>query len=259
MRLYFLTCGWLELEESIIIPGAPKGQRLRLPVPATLLQVDGKNILFDTGLPDFCVDNPRALADEGEPDPPDMAPDMRQQDTILGQLALLGLAPGDLHLVVNSHLHFDHCGGNQRLTACPILVDAQELETARATEGYLPVFEGPGVQFQTFTGDYELASNVQLLATPGHTPGHHSLLVRLPQSRPLLLTVDAVYTQALWQRNALGACANKDDARRSMDRLRQIAQEIGAQVIFGHDPAQWATLRHAPEYYESFNALGGSS
>ncbi|HEY7349133.1 MAG TPA: N-acyl homoserine lactonase family protein [Ktedonobacterales bacterium] len=250
MRLYFLHCGSLDLETSVIMPGSPKGDRLRLPVPAMLLEVDGKHILIDTGLPDYCVDNPRALADEGEANPPEMAPDMGQHQTIPGQLALLGLKPGDLDMVVNSHLHFDHCGGNQHITHRPILVDARELETARTSEGYLPVFEGPGVQFQTFGGDYELAPNVRLLATPGHTPGHHSLLVRLPESGPLLLTVDAVYTEALWLRDALGACANKEDARQSMNRLRQLAQETGAKVIFGHDPGQWATLRHAPEYYE---------
>ncbi|HLW03400.1 MAG TPA: N-acyl homoserine lactonase family protein [Ktedonobacterales bacterium] len=250
MRLYFLHCGSLDLERSVIIPGAPKGQRLTLPIPAMLLQVDGKNILVDTGLPDFCVDNPRALADEGEPDPPEMVPYMSQQQTVAGQLALLGLTLGNLDLVVNSHLHFDHCGGNQHMTASPILVDARELETARAGIGVGPVFEGPGVTFQTFEGDYELAPGVQLLATPGHTPGHHSLLVRLPHSGPLLLTVDAVYTEALWRENALGACANAEDARRSMDRLRQVAQEAGAQVVFGHDPEQWRTLRHAPAFYE---------
>lgn len=250
MRLYFLHCGSLDLETSIIIPGAPKGQRLTLPVPAMLFQVDGRNILVDTGLPDLCVDNPRALADEGEPDPPEMVPHMSQQQTAAGQLALLGLTLNDLDLVVNSHLHFDHCGGNQHMTTSPILVDALELEAARTSGTYPPFFEGPGVTFQTFEGDYELAPGVQLLATPGHTPGHHSLLVRLPQSGPLLLTVDAVYTEALWRDNALGAGANAEDARRSMDRLRQMSQETGAQVIFGHDPEQWRTLRHAPAFYE---------
>ncbi len=250
MRLYFLHCGSLDLETHIIIPGAPKGERLRLPIPAMLLEVDGKHILIDTGMPDSGVDNPRAFADEDEEDPPAMIPHMSQQQTILGQLALLGLTPANLHLVVNTHLHFDHCGGNQHMTSCPILLDARELEAARVPGTYPPFFEGPGVQFQTFEGDYELAPGVQLLATPGHTPGHHSLLVRLPQSGLLLMPVDAVYTRALWERNELGAGANAEDARRSMDRLRQLAQETGAQLIFGHDPEQWPTLRHAPEYYD---------
>lgn len=250
MRLYFLNCGTLDLDQRVLTPEAQQGNRMQIPIPAMLLQVNGQNILFDTGLPDMCVNNPRALADEGEGDPPEMLPLMTERETVVAQLAALGIAPDDLRCVVNSHLHFDHCGGNRHFTDCPILVSEKELETARTSDAYLPVFEGPGTQFKMIEGDYELAPGAQLLATPGHSPGHHSLLVRLPQTGPMLLTVDAVYTGTLWQQNALGASRDAQEARRSMDRLRQIAQETGAQVIFGHDPAQWATLRHAPEYYE---------
>ena len=121
-------------ETSIIMPGAPKGERLELPIPAMVLEVDGKHILIDTGMPDLCVDNPRALADEGEEEPLPMIPHMTQQQTVVGQLALLGLTPNDLHLVVNTHLHFDHCGGNQHFTACPILLDELELEAATSPD-----------------------------------------------------------------------------------------------------------------------------
>ncbi len=250
MRLYFLNCGMLDTEMRVLIPEVQKGNRARIPIPAVLLQVDGQSILFDTGMPDLCVNNPRALADEDDGDPPEMMPLMTEQETAVAQLAALGIAPADLRCVVNSHLHFDHCGGNRHFTSCPILVSQKELEVARTSDAYMPVFEGPGVQFETFEGDYELAPGVQLLETPGHTPGHHSLLVRLPKTGPLLLTVDAVYTGALWEQDALGANRDAQAARQSMNRLRQLSQEIGARVIFGHDPAQWATLRHAPEYYE---------
>ena len=250
MRLYFLDCGALDLEVHVLIPEAPKGSRLRVPIPAVLIQADGKNMLFDTGMPDFCIDNPRALAEEGEGDPPEAMPLMTSQQTAAAQLAALGLTPADLTFVINSHTHFDHCGGNRHFTTCPILLHERELAAVRAAEHPPEYFEGPGVQFQTFTGDYELAAGVQLLETPGHMPGHMSLLVRLPQTGPLLLTADAVYTEALWKSNALGANRDAQDARQSMDRLRQLAQETGAKVIFGHDQTQWAALRHAPEYYE---------
>ena len=250
MRLYFLNCGTLDIDLRVLTPEAQMGSRMQIPIPALLLQVDGQHILFDTGLPDRCVNDPRALAKEGEGDPPRMLPLMAEQETVVAQLAALGITPADLRCVVNSHLHFDHCGGNRHFTDCPILVSEKELEAARTSGAYMPVFEGPGTQFKTIEGDYELAPGAQMLATPGHSPGHYSLLVRLPQSGPMLLTVDAVYTGALWQRDALGACANPQDARQSMNRLRQIARETSAQVIFGHDPTQWATLRHAPEYYE---------
>jgi glyoxylase-like metal-dependent hydrolase (beta-lactamase superfamily II) len=248
MRLYFLRSGLLDLEMRVLMPEYGKGSRLHVPIPVLLIQADGRNILFDTGLPDFCIGNPRA--EEGEGDPPEMVPIMTEHETIVAQLATLGIKPANLDTVVNSHLHFDHCGGNKHFTACPILVHEKELAAARVSDAYLPVFEGPGVQFKPITGDYELAQGVQLLETPGHSPGHFSLLVRLPQSGAMLMTIDAVYTGALWQQDALGTNSNGQDARRSMNRLRQIAQEAGAQVIFGHDLAQWAALRHAPDYYE---------
>jgi N-acyl homoserine lactone hydrolase len=250
MRLYILNCGMIDLETRVLIPETPKGPRMRVPVPALLIQVDGQSLLIDTGMPDFCVDTPRALAEEGEADPPEMMPIIGEHETVVGQLAALGLTPADLRYVVNTHAHIDHCGGNPHFTSCPILIHERELATERASASPKPYFDGPGVQFQPIAGDYELAPGVQLLETPGHMPGHLSLLVRLPQTGPFLFTVDAVYTEALWNSNRLGANRNEQEARQSMDRLRQIARETGARVIFGHDPKQWATLRHAPEYYE---------
>jgi N-acyl homoserine lactone hydrolase len=106
------------------------------------------------------------------------------------------------------------------------------------------------LRYQTVVGDQTLAPGVELLATPGHTPGHQSLLVRLAGSGPLLFTADAVYIQQLWQADELGAAADPVAARASMDRLRAVAASTGAQVICGHDPTQWASLRHPPAYYD---------
>src|SRR5215831_18011388 len=80
IRLYFLHCGMLDLETRVLIPETPRGPRMRIPVPAVLIQVDGQNILVDTGMPDFCVNNPRALAVEDEGDPPEMVPVMDERE-----------------------------------------------------------------------------------------------------------------------------------------------------------------------------------
>jgi glyoxylase-like metal-dependent hydrolase (beta-lactamase superfamily II) len=194
-RLFLLTCGMADLDQRTLT-GRGAGARVRVPIPAYLLQSDGGTILFDTGMPDFCyTGDPRALAHAGEPDPPWAIPYGGATDTIAGQLATLGLRPADVDLVVNSHLHLDHCGGNRHFAHCP-------------------------------------------------------LLLRLPTSGVLLFTFDAVGTRALWEADELGAAADPATARASMDRLRAVAAQTGAQVVCGHDLEQWAALRHPPAYYD---------
>ena len=253
-RFFLLTCGTADLEQSTLTPGRAAGARLRVPIPAYLLQTDGRTILFDTGMPDFCyTGDPRALAHEGEPDPPWAIPYGGAADTIAGQLATLGLRPADVDLVVNSHLHLDHCGGNRHFAHCPLLLQAAELEAARAPVFPYQDFTGwnePSLRYQTIQGNHTLAPGVELLATPGHSPGHQALLLRLPTSGVLLFTFDAVYTRALWEADELGAAADPATARASMDRLRAVAAQTGAQVVCGHDLEQWAALRHPPAYYD---------
>lgn len=254
IRLYLLTCGEVDLDQSTLTPGRGAGSRVRIPVPAYLVQAGGQTILFDTGMPALCyAGDPRALADESEPDPPWAIPYGGADDTVIGQLTAMQLRPADVELVVNSHLHFDHCGGDAHFTHCPLLLQADALAAARAMpDQYDPAWgwDAPGLRHQTIVGDFTLAPGVELLATPGHAPGHQSLLLRLPNTGPMLLTFDAVYTEPLWLADELGAAADPELARASMDRLRGVARETGAQVIFGHDPSQWSRLRHPPLFYD---------
>jgi glyoxylase-like metal-dependent hydrolase (beta-lactamase superfamily II) len=253
-RIFLLTCGTADLDQSTLAPGRGAGARVRVPIPAYLLQTDGRTILFDTGMPDFCyTGDPRALAHVGEPDPPWAVPYGGAADTIAGQLATIGLRPADVDLVVNSHLHLDHCGGNAHFAHCPLLLQAAELEAARAGGGVYHEFTAwnePGLRYQTIEGDHTLAPGVELLATPGHTAGSQSLLLSLPNSGALLFTFDAVYTLALWDADELGAADDAVGARASVDRLRTVASQAGAQVVCGHDAQLWAELRHPPAYYD---------
>jgi glyoxylase-like metal-dependent hydrolase (beta-lactamase superfamily II) len=91
---------------------------------------------------------------------------------------------------------------------------------------------------------------LDLLLTPGHTPGHQSVLVTLDNGHRLLFTIDAVYTAINWEEDALGAMSDPVAGKESVARLRHEAMQPNTTVIFGHDPAQWAVLRHAPECYE---------
>lgn len=254
MRLYALTCGEIDADQSGLTPGRGAGTRMRIPIPAYLVRAGGQTILFDTGMPAFAyTGDRRALADADEPDPPTFVSLGGAADTVVAQLALIGARPTDVDLVVNSHLHFDHCGGDAAFTHCPLLLQADALAAAQAhPESYPPDWGwgAQGIAHRTVVGDHTLAPGVELVATPGHAPGHQSLLVRLPNTGPMLFTADAVYTEALWRADEIGAAADPVAARASMARLRDLAARTGARVIFGHDAAQWASMRHAPAFYD---------
>nr|WP_218564584.1 hypothetical protein [Suttonella indologenes] len=86
--------------------------------------------------------------------------------------------------------------------------------------------------------------------TPGHAPGHQSFLVRLPNTAPMILTIDAAYTIDHWEKRALpGFLASTVDAVRSVDKLRTLAEREKAIVVTGHDPDAWGTFKKAPDFY----------
>jgi N-acyl homoserine lactone hydrolase len=94
-------------------------------------------------------------------------------------LQQLDVVPEDVDLVVNCHLHFDHCGGNPLFAGTPIVAQRRERELADGLDYTLPeLVDFAGVRYELLDGASELLSGVHVLATPGHTAGHQSLAVR---------------------------------------------------------------------------------
>ena len=101
-------------------------------------------------------------------------------------------------------------------------------------------------------GDTELLPGLELIETSGHVPGHQSVLVRLPKTGAILLTIDAVPFAAGFTRDEQSDGSNPDAAatRASTIKLLELVEgERIELVIFGHDKAQWETLKKAPEFY----------
>ncbi len=159
--------------------------------------------------------------------------------TMAEALADHGLSPADVRLVVNTHLHFDHCGQNAVFPHAPFWVQRSELARARRESPELTAwFDFAGARFELLDGDAEVAAGVRIVATPGHTGGHQSVVVSL-DGGPELLVGDAAYTRRIWRdpdMKALpdGQAADRPAWRRSVDRLR----DVGARrVHFCHDKA----------------------
>ncbi len=238
MKLYLLSGGSVDVDRAVIFPGDDSHRHVTLPVMQILIEGDGKRTLFDTGMPPEAAGDTDGLKRAYDIDPNWIKPLMSAEQRIDRQLAALGLKPSDLDLVVNTHFHFDHAGGNALLAGVPFAVQRAELESVQGEAGW---WDAPGIEFQVVEDDWSPVTGVEMLRTPGHTPGHQSMLVRTAD-QPWLFTWDAVYTEEHWRTGKLGAVSDVPAARASIERLRQIAAAEDARLIFGHDVGQWGSL-----------------
>lgn len=135
------------------------------------------------------------------------------------------LDPDGVRAIVNSHLHFDHCGQNRVFAGVPIYVQRTELDLARH-EGHTVVewVDFPGARYDAVDGDREIVDGVSVLATPGHTPGHQSVTVRTGDGLVLIVG------QAAQDARSFAT----QDADPSVQRLRELNAD---RIHFSHDRA----------------------
>jgi 4-pyridoxolactonase len=245
VRVWLLDNGSIVIEHTQLMWNVP-GPQVRIPVYSVLVEHDDGLFLFDTGID---LDHMNRVL-------PFELPEQTDEQTIPTQLALCGFDLGDVTAVVNSHLHIDHVGGNQLFKDSGIrhVIHERELAQARNHEpfeffGYSDKsWDYEAARIETFAGDHELAPGIRLLETPGHTVGHCSVL--LEGGQPLLFAMDVVYTAGAMERGIQpGFHHSPVDGVRSIARIKQLAEERGAQVFYSHDMEAWGGYRHAPEHY----------
>ena len=153
-----------------------------------------------------------------------------------------GIAPEEVTALANCHLHVDHAGQNARCPGIPIYVQPPEWEVAHGPGEYtiLEWIAFPGATYEHRAGDYEVAPGIRLFATPGHSPGHQSVVVEQPEG-PLLLVGQAVYSHGEWSgiagaREGASRAMNGTAYARSVERLRALNPK---RVLFGHDRQGW--------------------
>jgi N-acyl homoserine lactone hydrolase len=158
-------------------------------------------------------------------------------------LADHGVRPGDIGWVANSHLHFDHCGGNPELTGRPIFVQDTELAAARQRDDYtLPELIAGGISYQGIAGQAEIAPGVHLVPTPGHVPGHQSLIVRLADGTTICAG-QAHDTASLFAGDVLTRRVLADGSAEPLPPppgwLETLFRWDPSRVVFAHDLAVW--------------------
>ncbi|GHO85760.1 N-acyl homoserine lactonase family protein [Dictyobacter formicarum] len=224
------------------VPAA--GRTLEMVMGCYLVEMsDGTHVLIDSGFP---ADVPRPA---GTPPP-------QQEKNVLAHLADLGLSPANIDVLICTHFDVDHAGYHDAFTQAELVVQRSHYELARGGHPRFAAarshWDHPNLRYQMVDGDTELMPGLTLLETSGHTTGHQSVLLRLPQTGPVLLTIDAVLMQFAFtpDRPAWPMDENEEQVRASTRKLLTLTeQEHVSLVIFGHDGGQWKTLKTAPAYY----------
>lgn len=221
------------------------GERV-IGIPAFLLTTDrGARVLVDGGFPPaYAADTQAAALADGLGTFGALV-DHGPGHDVAAQLALCGVAMGDLAAHVLTHGHIDHVGALSRI-ACPLVLTATERADPRPRYfGTVRPLDWPDVPTVTLAGESELFAGVTLIPTPGHTPGHLSLLLEPAGAAPLVLAADAL-NRASEPAEGYADAPDPETARASGERLLALARARGARLVYGHDPAQWGTLPRAP-------------
>jgi N-acyl homoserine lactone hydrolase len=192
----------------------------------------------------FVIKHPRAgaiLVDTGVGWPTEIVREWRVVNRHMADaLAEHDLSPADVKIVINSHLHFDHCGQNAVFQHAPFYVQRPELERARREEKRTSEwFDFAGAQFELVDGDAQIADGIRVLATPGHTVGHQSVLVETADGGAVMIG-DAAYTSDIYRDGLAadlegwggGQYADRDAWAGSLERIHGMHPHA---VHFCHD------------------------
>lgn len=254
------TTGWFRTDFKYMVEGGAP-EKIRIPIPFYVIRHPRGIVLFDSGLGVSFLEQsdawwPHRLVNHFFP------AEFQPKDAAVEQLKAEGIAPEDVTYVVVSHLHYDHAGGLLDFPKATIVVSRAEWEHANVgrwkarfrgvmseqlsgLSGRVQAVDyGDGDRFDLF-GDGALI----LLSTPGHTPGHQSLLVMTGSGRKVLLTGDAVWVRENYQRPAPKSFfirhleEDAGPAWASTLKIREFAEKNpDALIIPGHDPSVWKEL-----------------
>ena len=257
-KLYRLDCGRsLANDESVWTPGENVGRSIEFSSTCWLIKRGSEWVLWDTGVPQATLNDPKGWS---------TLPKLivyHLDKTITGQLAEIGLKTSDITYVALSHTHGDHIGNVGLFPNSTILMQRVEYTWISSPDGtndnvnqlkdLARKLLGTPKQLQLLDGDTDVFGDgsVTLIFTPGHTPGHQSLLVHLKNSGFIILSGDVAHSKENLEKDVVPSI-NTDKAASiaSMDRVRRMIATYQAKLFINHDKAQSDMLKLLPAFYD---------
>ncbi len=254
-RMYVLECGELKIKDISAnwSPGVNVGKPMDFSDTCYLIRHGDRLMLWDSGISDSVADKPEGVSGAGG------LLTQFMPRTLASQLQVLNIAPTEVTDIAFSHFHSDHVGNANLFTAAKLYIQQPEYDAAfgpdAAKSGFAPAFyeklrANPTVKL---TGDYDVFGDgsVIIISTPGHTPGHQSLLVRLPKRGPVILSGDLAHFQDNWtNRRVPLRNFNKEQSAQSMEHVAKLLETEHGELWINHDQKQSARITKAPAAIE---------
>ncbi len=226
MKIKLLSDGFFTLDMGLLVYGKTiyYGKPYKAALKPLLIETDDDIILVDTGIGEL-------------PEPHKKFYQTENPQPLLHHVKKEGFTPEDVTIIINTHLHMDHTGNNHQFCNAKTIVQKEELDYAYnphrfQRSAYIEEFFD-GLDFIIIKGDYALSDSIKILSTPGHTPGHQSVIVH--KDTDYIYCGDiAPLRENLEKRNIVGVLYNPVDALESLDRLRALE----GIHIFAHDNEQ---------------------
>lgn len=230
MKLHLLSDGSFVLDKSFLVYLKYMGQPYDAALKPLLIRAGRETILVDTGIGELPEKYRKFYPIKRGAD-----------ESLRAQLGEHGLKPKDIDVVVNTHLHFDHCGSNRLFSNARFLVQADELRYAHSPErfqmaAYIPeLFDASGLDYEPVRGKLEVAEGVTVVPTPGHSIGHQSVVVEVGEKNFVYCGDASPLRENLERRNIPGVLYCSHKALESIDKLRRIRNAI---YVYSHDNEQ---------------------
>jgi len=247
IKLYAMTCGWMTVKASIFLEGADG--RLVIPVPCYLIDHPRGMAVFDTGLN-------HAVQYDAEARIGNLAKaftiDFNPGESLAERLEHVDVDAARIQYLINSHLHFDHAGGNDSVPNARLVVQKREWHAGHDPDlahanGFDKQDFDLGHDLITPDGEHDLFGDGSVMCVPtyGHTPGHQSLKVKL-DGGDVLLTGDACYLRETLENLRLPRVVyDRDEMLKSLQAIKAL-QARGVRIFYGHDAQFWRTVPQAP-------------
>jgi len=257
-KLYRLDCGnSLANDESVWTPGENVGRNIEFSSTCWLIEHGSEWLLWDTGVPEAALNDPRGWS---------TLPKLivyHLDRSLVDQLAEIGLKPGDIGSVAISHTHGDHIGNVSLFSNSRIVMQRSEYRWIHSPNGpndnvnqlmaLARKLLGTPKNLKLIDGDTNIFGDgsVTLVSTPGHTPGHQSLLVHLKNSGFIILSGDVVHMEENFQKNIVPSLnTSKAQSIASMEKIRRMMDAYKATLFINHDKSQTDKLKRLPAFYD---------